>query len=126
MAGHRIVFGHWSTLGPAQARSNAWGIDQGCLWGHRLTALRLELGWLEKALVLSPEFWLARLDLFELAKSRQVLTPFFEEQLDFFIGRARHLRRFICSQCGLKRESIFFICPRCRSWHSIVFRKEFN
>ena len=42
MAGHRIVFGHWSTLGPAQARSNAWGIDQGCLWGHRLTALRLE------------------------------------------------------------------------------------
>ncbi len=42
MASRRIVFGHWSTLGPARSRNNAWGIDQGCLWGHRLTALRLE------------------------------------------------------------------------------------
>ena len=42
MADRRIVFGHWSTLGPAMPRENAWGIDQGCLWGHRLTALRLE------------------------------------------------------------------------------------
>ena len=42
MADRRIVFGHWSTLGPALSRHNAWGIDQGCLWGHRLTALRLE------------------------------------------------------------------------------------
>lgn len=42
MADRRIVFGHWSTLGPAVPRGNAWGIDQGCLWGHRLTALRLE------------------------------------------------------------------------------------
>ncbi|HHQ69049.1 MAG TPA: symmetrical bis(5'-nucleosyl)-tetraphosphatase [Halothiobacillaceae bacterium] len=38
----RIVFGHWSTLGPAVPRFNAWGIDQGCLWGGQLTALRLE------------------------------------------------------------------------------------
>ncbi|MCL7745241.1 symmetrical bis(5'-nucleosyl)-tetraphosphatase [Guyparkeria hydrothermalis] len=42
MADRRIVFGHWSTLGPAVPRGNAWGIDQGCLWGHQLTALRLE------------------------------------------------------------------------------------
>lgn len=42
MADRRIVFGHWSTLGPAGPRDNAWGIDQGCLWGHQLTALRLE------------------------------------------------------------------------------------
>jgi len=42
MADRRIVFGHWSTLGPAVSRDNTWGIDQGCLWGHRLTALRLE------------------------------------------------------------------------------------
>ncbi len=42
MAGERIVFGHWSTLGPAMPRGNAWGVDQGCLWGRQLTALRLE------------------------------------------------------------------------------------
>ncbi|MFI9654457.1 symmetrical bis(5'-nucleosyl)-tetraphosphatase [Guyparkeria sp. GHLCS8-2] len=42
MAEQRIVFGHWSTLGPARERHKAWGIDQGCLWGHQLTALRLE------------------------------------------------------------------------------------
>lgn len=42
MAEQRIVFGHWSTLGPARERHKAWGIDQGCLWGHELTALRLE------------------------------------------------------------------------------------
>lgn len=42
MAGQRIVFGHWSTLGPAKPRANTWGIDQGCMWGHQLTALRLE------------------------------------------------------------------------------------
>lgn len=41
-AGLRIVFGHWSTLGPARPRRNAWDIDQGCLWGRELTALRLE------------------------------------------------------------------------------------
>ncbi|HER35314.1 MAG: symmetrical bis(5'-nucleosyl)-tetraphosphatase [Halothiobacillaceae bacterium] len=42
MADRRIVFGHWSTLGPAKPRGHAWGIDQGCLWGHQLTALRLD------------------------------------------------------------------------------------
>jgi len=40
--GARIVFGHWSTLGPAKARNHSWGIDQGCLWGGCLTALRLD------------------------------------------------------------------------------------
>ena len=39
--GSRIVFGHWSTLGYV-ARHNAWAIDTGCLWGGRLTALRLD------------------------------------------------------------------------------------
>lgn len=39
--GTRIVFGHWSTLGYV-ARNNVWGIDTGCLWGGRLTALRID------------------------------------------------------------------------------------
>ncbi len=38
----RIVFGHWSTLGYSVAE-NTWGIDTGCLWGGKLTALRIDL-----------------------------------------------------------------------------------
>lgn len=40
-AGDRIVFGHWSTLGDLE-QENAYGIDTGCVWGGRLTALRLD------------------------------------------------------------------------------------
>jgi bis(5'-nucleosyl)-tetraphosphatase (symmetrical) len=38
----RILFGHWSTLGYRQG-PNVWGLDSGCLWGGRLTALRIDL-----------------------------------------------------------------------------------
>lgn len=39
----RIVFGHWSTLGREQwPEANVWGLDTGCVWGGRLTALALE------------------------------------------------------------------------------------
>jgi bis(5'-nucleosyl)-tetraphosphatase (symmetrical) len=41
--GTPIVFGHWSTEGLVQ-RSNVTGIDTGCVWGGRLTALRLADG----------------------------------------------------------------------------------
>ena len=34
--------------------------------------------WLEKTLMLQPDFWLARLELFELSRSDQTLTPFFK------------------------------------------------
>jgi len=37
----RIVFGHWSTLGPIDSDS-IFPIDTGCLWGDSLTALRLD------------------------------------------------------------------------------------
>ena len=36
-----IVFGHWSTLGLLK-RPNLLGIDTGCVWGGKLTAVRLE------------------------------------------------------------------------------------
>ena len=39
--GTRIVFGHWSTLGYL-ARNNVWAIDTGCLWGGKLTLLRID------------------------------------------------------------------------------------
>ena len=35
-----IVFGHWSAEGLV-ARSNVVGLDSGCVWGGKLTALRL-------------------------------------------------------------------------------------
>lgn len=42
---HHVVFGHWSTLGRiAWPEHRAHGLDTGCVWGGRLTALRLEDG----------------------------------------------------------------------------------
>lgn len=40
-AGLSMVFGHWSTLG-AIAHDGAFSLDTGCVWGGRLTALRLD------------------------------------------------------------------------------------
>jgi bis(5'-nucleosyl)-tetraphosphatase (symmetrical) len=37
----KIVFGHWSTLGPVDDEG-VFALDTGCVWGGRLTALRLD------------------------------------------------------------------------------------
>lgn len=37
----RIVFGHWSAVGLVQ-QQNLLGIDTGCVWGGKLTAVRLD------------------------------------------------------------------------------------
>lgn len=42
-AGDRIIFGHWSMLG-YYASDNVWGIDTGCVWRRRLTAVQLKRG----------------------------------------------------------------------------------
>jgi bis(5'-nucleosyl)-tetraphosphatase (symmetrical) len=36
-----LIFGHWSALGPVE-RPDVYGLDTGCLWGRKLSALRLE------------------------------------------------------------------------------------
>ena len=41
--GHPIAFGHWSTLGLLN-RPDLLGIDTGCVWGGRLTAVRVDDG----------------------------------------------------------------------------------
>jgi bis(5'-nucleosyl)-tetraphosphatase (symmetrical) len=38
----RIVFGHWSTLGVWNS-DDVIGLDSGCLWGGRLTCVRLDV-----------------------------------------------------------------------------------
>ena len=80
------------------------------------------MAWLDRTLVLEPDFWAGRLEILSLGLAQQDFSPVFKGQLEFFIGQARQLKRFICRSCGLKQEHIFFICPRCKSWHSIAFR----
>lgn len=82
--------------------------------------------WLEKTLVLNPDFWPARLELLALSMDDQPLSPAFRQQLEFFVRHARGLKRFVCRRCGLKREQVFFSCPRCHSWHSISYRTIIN
>jgi bis(5'-nucleosyl)-tetraphosphatase (symmetrical) len=36
-----VIFGHWSALG-LMVRKDAVALDTGCLWGGKLTAIRLE------------------------------------------------------------------------------------
>lgn len=44
-AGHRIVFGHWASLGRIHwPDAQVYGIDTGCVWGRQLSALCLETG----------------------------------------------------------------------------------
>lgn len=42
-AGRRLVFGHWSTLGVLHT-NHCIALDTGCVWGGRLTAVRLDDG----------------------------------------------------------------------------------
>ncbi len=36
-----VAFGHWSTLGWLQDRSDVYSLDSGCVWGGQLSALKL-------------------------------------------------------------------------------------
>lgn len=42
-AGATVISGHWSTLGRVHwPEYGVWGLDTGCIWGGRLTALRID------------------------------------------------------------------------------------
>ncbi|GBE45679.1 bis(5'-nucleosyl)-tetraphosphatase, symmetrical [bacterium BMS3Bbin11] len=38
----KVIFGHWSTLG-LHWQNNAICLDSGCLWGGKLTAVRIDI-----------------------------------------------------------------------------------
>ncbi len=82
--------------------------------------------WFERTLLTEPEFWLARLELFGLSLNKEEISSYLAEQLDYFLHLAHQVKRFVCSRCGLRRDHLFFICPRCHSWHSIAFRAKIS
>ena len=53
-AGTPIAFGHWSTLGLTE-RNDLLGLDTGCVWGGRLTAVRIDGGRREVFQVACPQ-----------------------------------------------------------------------
>ncbi len=96
------------------------------LWFIQAQMRERALQSLERSLVLSPDLWPARLELLSLTTEKQKFSNTFCTQLDFFLEKAKLVKRFVCTSCGLKREHIFFICPRCHNWHSIAFRTKLN
>ena len=78
--------------------------------------------WFTKALVLDPDFWAARLAILDLCADREDLPPLLAAQIAFFTEQGGKSKRFTCPPCGMRRDSIFSQCPRCRAWHSASFR----
>ena len=78
--------------------------------------------WIAKALVVQPDFWAARLELLSLAALLQQMPPVIALQLEYFTRQMHAMKRFYCTRCGLRQDTIFYHCPRCGSWHSISFR----
>jgi len=80
----------------------------------------------EKAVIADPGFWAAHLEILSISFTHQNTSPMFSEQIEYFMTEGRKAKRFVCSSCGFSRYTLFFACPKCRSWHSALFRRELN
>ncbi|MFI3272015.1 MAG: tetratricopeptide repeat protein [Pseudomonadota bacterium] len=78
--------------------------------------------WLEKAIVLQTNFWAARYQMLTYSMEDESLSPVFKGQLLAFMDQANNAPCFVCQHCGFKRDQAFYLCPKCRSWHSATFR----
>jgi tetratricopeptide (TPR) repeat protein len=78
--------------------------------------------WLDKALVMQPEFWYGRLDHLRLIRGQHDIPPLLDLDIDFFITQSDGVKNFVCSACGLKRAQVFYCCQRCNSWHSAAYK----
>ncbi len=78
--------------------------------------------WLEKAIILQNTFWAARYEILRCSIEDEQLSPVFKGQLMAFMDQAKDAKRFVCQHCGFKRDHAFYLCPKCRSWHSATFR----
>jgi lipopolysaccharide biosynthesis regulator YciM len=78
--------------------------------------------WLDKALVLRPEFWQGRLMRLRLSSGLGSSSAALDADLDFFISQSGRVTRFVCAACGLHRGRLFYCCPRCGGWHSAGYR----
>lgn len=78
--------------------------------------------WLEKAIVLQSNFWAARHQILLYSVENEQLSPVFKGQLTAMMDQAKGIKRFVCQHCGFKSDQTFYLCPKCRSWHSATFR----
>ena len=77
----------------------------------------------EKSIISEPDFWAAHLEVLGISFNHQNTSPMFNEQIQYVLNEGRKAKRFVCGRCGFKRDALFFLCPRCRSWHSALFRR---
>lgn len=94
----------------------------GAVMLHRARRREESEQWLDKALIVQPNFWFGRLLHLEIARHAHHLPPVLDTDLEFFISQSKQLKHFICSACGLNLEQIFYTCPRCGVWHSATFK----
>ncbi|MDL2210938.1 hypothetical protein LJC26_09100 [Desulfovibrio sp. OttesenSCG-928-O18] len=78
--------------------------------------------WLAKALVVQPNFWAARLQSLMIAERKHEVPPVVGVQITYLAEELQHIKRFVCTVCGLRENRVFYRCRRCGSWHSLSFR----
>ncbi|MGL4722038.1 MAG: tetratricopeptide repeat protein [Desulfovibrionaceae bacterium] len=82
---------------------------------------------LVKSLQIQNNFWAAHCELFALTMSlsktyMNIVSP----QLHFFMETGKNIKRFFCSSCGLKVNTPFYQCPRCKNWKTVHFRTKLD